>query len=181
MISQIQIQRNFIPRELTRVNSKTSDHLIQPKKALKAGIKLVLVQLSRRHRRYGVKLENQRIGIIKPGIGNWKAIADLQFGAAESQQKTPTLALIWLVDNHRKVKEAGIKFFASQDLYHYNIENENWLIKVNLTPEDCLATINHGNNLDLEYFPDPHSAIRFSFNLILNEDRSHSNLDNDEF
>ncbi|MGF1487372.1 MAG: hypothetical protein ACFBSE_09710, partial [Prochloraceae cyanobacterium] len=154
MISQIRIERNFLPRELSRVSSKPSDRPSPAQKASKAGIKLVLVQLSKRLRRYGVQLENRRIGIIKAGIENWIATADLQFGAAATQQKTPTLALIWLVENYRKVKQAGIKFFASQDLYHYNIENENWLIKISLTPEDCLTTINHRNTLDFEYFPD---------------------------
>ena len=183
MISQIRIERNFLPRELSRVSSKASDRPSPAKKASKAGIgiKLVLVLLSKKHRRYAVQLENRRIGIIRAGIGNWIATADLQFGAAETQQKTPTLALIWLVDNYRKVKQAGIKFFASQDLYHYNIENENWLIKISLTPEDCLTTINHRNNLDFEYFPDIYSAVVFSFDLILNEDRSNSNNYKDEF
>jgi len=181
MISQIKIERNFLPRELTRVNSKTSDHLPKPKKASKAGIKLVLVQLSKRHRRYAVELENQRIGTIKPGIRNWIATADLQFGATESQEKTPTLALNWLLHNYKRVKDAGISFFASANLMHYNIENENWLIKIDCTPYEYLAKINHENNLDFEYFPDIQSAVIFSFDLILNEDRSNSTLDNYEF
>ncbi|MGF1490699.1 MAG: hypothetical protein ACFBSE_26705 [Prochloraceae cyanobacterium] len=181
MISQIKIERNFLPRELTPVNSKTSDQLPKPKKVSKAGIKLVLVQLSRRHRRYAVELENERIGIIKPGIRNWIATADLQFGATESQEKTPTLALNWLLQNYKRVKDAGISFFASVNLMHYNIENENWLIKIDCTPYEYLAKINHENNLYFEYFPDIHSAVVFSFDLIFYEDKSNCNTYNDEF
>jgi len=181
MFAQIKIERDFTHRNLTWVSSRTSDRYSPAKKASKAGIKLLLVQLSKRHRRYAVEVENRRIGIIKAGIGNWIARADLQFGASETQEKTPTLALIWLVENYKKVKRAGIKFFASQDLYHYNIENENWLIKISLTPEDCVATINHKNNLDFEYFPDPHSAIRFSFDLILNRSGKDLSTNNSEF
>ena len=64
---------------------------------------------------------------------------------------------------------------------HYNIETENWQIKIDQTPCDCLVKINHENTLDFEYFPDLNSAVTFSFDLILNEDRSNSNNYNSEF
>ena len=103
------------------------------------------------------------------------------YRAAESKLDSPMLAVNWLVDNYKRVKVAGIIFFASQNLMHYNIECEGWLIKIDLTPYDCLAKINHENNLDFEYFPDLNSAVVFSFDLILNEKRSNSTSYNREF
>ena len=132
----------------------------------------VLIPLSKKRKRYAIEYQNKRIGIIKPGIDHWCAIADLQYGAAESKLDSPMLAVNWLVDNYKRVELAGIRFFASQNLMHYNIECEDWLIKIDLTPYDCLAKINHENNLDFEYFPDLNSAVAFSFDLILNQDRS---------
>ena len=141
----------------------------------------VLIPLSKKRKRYAIEYQNKRIGIIKPGIDHWLAIADLQYGATESKLDSPMLSVNWLVDNYKRVEKAGISFFASQNLMHYNIENENWLIKIDLTPYDCLAKINHENNLDFEYFPDLNSAVVFSFDLILNQDRSNSNNYNSEF
>ena len=179
MISQIKRQRVFANRNLNRVGSKTFARLPNPKKVSKARIELV--PLSKKRKRYAIEYQNKRIGIIKPGIDSWSAIADLQYGAIESKLDSPMLAVNWLVDNYKRVKVAGIIFFASQNLMHYNIENSDWLIKIDLTPYDCLAKINHEDNLDFEYFPDLNSAVVFSFDLILNQDRSNSNNYNGEF
>ena len=141
----------------------------------------VSLPLSKKRKRYAIEYQNKRIGIIEPGIDHWCAIADLQYGAAQNKLDSPMLAVNWLVDNYKRVSEAGIIFFASQNLMHYNIECEDWLIKIDLTPYDCLAKINHENNLDFEYFPDLNSAVVFSFDLILNQDRSSSNNYNSEF
>ena len=121
----------------------------------------VLIPLSKKRKRYAIEYQNKRIGIIKPGIDHWCAVADLQYGAAQSKLDSPMLAVNWLVDNYKRVKVAGIIFFASQNRMHYNIENLDWLIKIDLTPYDCLAKINHENNLDFEYFPDLNSAVVF--------------------
>ena len=141
----------------------------------------VLILLSKRHKRYAIEYQNKRIGIIKPGIDCWIAVANLQYGAAESKLNSPMLAVNWLVDNYKRVELAGIRFKASQNLIHYNIETEDWLIKIDKTPYNCLAKINHQNTLDFEYFPDLNSAVVFSFDLILNQDRSNSSNYNREF
>ena len=141
----------------------------------------VLIPPSKKRKRYAIEYQNKRIGIIKPGIDCWIAVANLQYGAAESKLDSPMLAVYWLVDNYKRVELAGIRFKASQNLMHYNIETEDWLIKIDKTPDDCLAKINHKNNLDFEYFPDLNSAVVFSFDLILNQDRSNSNNYNSEF
>lgn len=172
------------PSDLSKVGSNTNQRRNQSndRASAKDSSKApVLIPLSKKRKRYAIDYQNQRIGIIKPGIDCWCAIADLQYGAAESKLDSPMLAVNWLVSNYKRVKKAGITFFASQNLMHYNIQNEDWLIKIDLTPYDCLAKINHQNTLDFEYFPDIHSAIAFSFDLILNEDRSNCNTYNDEF
>lgn len=179
MISQIKRQRAKARRNFNRVGSKISVSLSNPKKVSKAGIELV--PLSKKRKKYAIEYQNKRIGIIKPGIDCWIAVADLQYGATESKLDSPMLAVNWLVDNYKRVELARITFFASQNFMHYNIECEDWLIKIDLTPDDCLAKINHENNLDFEYFPDLNSAVVFSFDLILNQDRSNSNNYNSEF
>ena len=145
--------REFKKFTKERLNKK--DLQIKPKK------RPVLIPLSKKRKRYAIEYQNKRIGIIKPGIDHWCAVADLQYGAAESKLDSPMLAVNWLVDNYKRVSEAGIIFFASQNRMHYNIENLDWLIKIDLTPYDCLAKINHENNLDFEYFPDLNSAVVF--------------------
>ena len=141
----------------------------------------VLIPLSKKRKRYAIEYLDQRIGIIKPGIDSWSAIADLQYGASESKLDSPMLGVYWLVDNYERVKAAGITFFASQNLMHYNIETKDYVIKIDQTPCDCLVKINHENTLDFEYFPELNSAVAFSFDLILNQDRSNSNRYNSEF
>ena len=162
-------------KKFTKESLNKKDLQIKPKK------RPILIPLSKKRKRYAIEYQNKRIGIIKPGIDHWCAIADLQYGAAQNKLDSSMLAVNWLVDNYKRVSEAGIIFFASQNLMHYNIECEDWLIKIDLTPYDCLAKINHENNLDFEYFPDLNSAVVFSFDLILNQDRSSSNNYNSEF
>ena len=159
----------------------TKECLVKKDLQIKPKKRPVLIPLSKKRKRYVIEYQNQRIGIIKPGIECWIAAANLQYGATESKLDSPMLAVNWLVDNYKRVELAEITFFASQNFMHYNIENKNWLIKIDLTPDDCLAKINHKNNLDFEYFPDLNSAVVFSFDLILNQDRSNSNNYNSEF
>ena len=127
---------------------------------------MLLIQLSRQ--RYAVQYQGKSIGIIKPGINCWYVEAGLQFGGFENQLDNPITAIDWLVDNYSKVEKAGIKFDVSQNLSHYTIELNDWLIKIDVTSEDCIALINQGEASNLEYFPDLRSAIAYSFDLILN-------------
>lgn len=150
---------------------------IQPKKRITP----VLVRLSKNSQRYAVDYRGQRIGIIKPGIDCWIAAASLQYGAIENKLDTRTKAVNWLVNNFLKVDRSGIKFNVSCDRCHYTIEKSYWLIKIDVLDEDIRATIQDGNNLDYRYFPDLNSAVMFSFDLILNQDRSNSNNYNREF
>ena len=78
MISQIKRQRAKAHRNFNRVGSKTSVSLPSSKKVSKAEIELV--PLSKKRKRYAIEYQNQRIGIIKPGIDHWCAVADLQYG-----------------------------------------------------------------------------------------------------
>ena len=112
MFSQIKKQRAFTHRNLNRVGSKTSVSLPNPKNVSKDGIELV--PLSKKRKRYAIEYQNQRIGIIKPGIDCWRAIADLQYGASESKLDSPMLGVYWLVDNYERVKAAGITFLLAK-------------------------------------------------------------------
>ena len=150
---------------------------IQPKKRTAP----VLVELIKNSQRYAVDYRGQRIGIVKPVIDCWIAAASLQYGAIENLLDSRKLAVNWLVNNFLKVNRSGIKFNASCDLRHYTIERKCWLVKIDILDEDCRATIQNGNNLDFECFPDLNSAVTFSFDLILNQDRSNSNNYNSEF
>ena len=162
-------------RSLKKINSITSMTYLEPGPSQLLGFSScndrvagsVLICLSNNHKRYAVDYQGQRIGIIKPGINCWYAEASLQFGAFANQLNTRIAAVNWLVDNYSKVEKAGIKFDVSENLSHYTIERNDWLIKIDVTPEDCIALINQGVASDLEYFPDLKSAIIYSFDLIL--------------
>ncbi len=138
---------------------------------------IVLIRLSKRNQKYAVNYECIRIGIIKPGIDCSYAEAQLQYGAFNNTFKTPSAALNYLVDNYLRIRNSGIKFEVSDNHNHYIIERNEFLIKIDVNPEDCVATINWANDLKFEYFPDPRSAISYSFDLILNPPQTQTDND----
>ncbi len=128
----------------------------------------VLQPLSKNSRRYAVNYKGHRIGIIKPGIGCWLAIAGLQYGAIESKLDNIQQAIDWLVQNYLRIRDRGIQFSVDESLTHYTIESGYWLIKIDVGEQDCLAMTQFANSLEIDYFPDLHSAVRRGFDLILN-------------
>ncbi|MDJ0727758.1 MAG: hypothetical protein QNJ38_21870 [Prochloraceae cyanobacterium] len=128
----------------------------------------ILTQISQKHQKFTVQYEGCTIGSIKPLINAWQAVAYPQFGAFQNQLNSRGNAVYWLIENYLKVKNERISFIKSENCYHYTIEKDYILIKIDVTPEDCIASIIDGNQFDLAYFPDPESAIQYSFDLILN-------------
>ena len=94
-------------KKITKECASKKSHQIKQKK------RAILIPLSKKRKRYAIEYQNKRIGIIKPGIDHWCAIADLQYGAAQSKLDSPMLSVNWLIDNYKRVSEAGIIFFAS--------------------------------------------------------------------
>ncbi len=170
MISQQNIKQLSQLSNLSKVGSNAAESLQLAKNQIEPqwSSPVIIIRLSQRSQRYAIEYENRRIGIIKPGIDCTYAEAELRYGAFNSTLETPKAALNWLIQNYLKVRNSGIKFEVSEDLSHYTIERDYDLIKIDVTPEDCIAAIQQGNQLDLAYFPDLRSAILYSFDLILN-------------
>jgi len=138
-----------------------------------------LCQIGKKH--YALNYLDRRIGIIKPGIDCWYSLAEPQYGAKNNRLNNPTEAVDSLVENYLKIAQAGIKFEVSVNFCHYTIALDYWLIKIDVREEDCLATIQDGNDLIFEYFPTLNDAISFSFDLILNSPRSTNYSCDEEF
>ncbi|MGF1486918.1 MAG: hypothetical protein ACFBSE_07380 [Prochloraceae cyanobacterium] len=133
------------------------------------------------NRYYPVNYRRQTIGTIRKGLDCWLARAGLKFGAFETKLETKRKAKGWLLNNYLKVVEAKIEFSVSENLCHYTIAGDSWLIKIYLREEDCIAVIREGDNSTREYFPTLNDAIAFSFDLILNSDSTIDNSQNEEF
>ncbi|MGF1489779.1 MAG: hypothetical protein ACFBSE_22055 [Prochloraceae cyanobacterium] len=141
-----------------------------------------LILLNKSNQQYEFNYQGLRIGVIRPDDKNWIATAEFQYGGVEKKLNTHQLAIDWLLDNYFVVKKAQIKFSVSGNFCHYTIARDYWLIKIDVREEDCIATIQDGNNLLFEYFPTLNDAIAFSFDLILNSDRSTDcSCDEEEF
>ena len=129
----------------------------------------ILIKLSKKSARFAVQYFNQRVGIIRPGIDCWIASASIRFGAFESKLATKKEAIRWLVKNFLKIDRLGLKFIVDCEHFHYTIENDSWLIKIDVFDEYCRSTvIEDGRWLEYRYFPDLNSAIACSFTTILN-------------
>ncbi|MDJ0726758.1 MAG: hypothetical protein QNJ38_16760 [Prochloraceae cyanobacterium] len=149
--------------------SKVSGHLKDPKTNQQPKLPdfPILVQLNKRHQKFLVEYQGQKIGTIKPLIDGWQANAYAQFGFFENQLDSREAAVHWLLENYFAVKNAGIKFSVSENCGDYTIEKDYYLVKIDVTPEDCIASIVDGNQFDLAYFPDPQSAIHYAFDFLL--------------
>ncbi len=165
MISQKNTNKSSEPGNLSKIpeNAKDQTQNQQPKLPDLP----ILVQLSKRHQKFLVEYQGHKIGTIKPIIVGWQATAYAQFGFFENQLDSREAAVHWLLDNYLAVKNAGIKFSVSENCYHYTIEKDYFLVKIDVTPEDCIASIFDGNQFDLADFPDPQSAIQYAFDFLL--------------
>ena len=144
-------------------------HQINKANAISDRVIPILIQLSKKSRRYAVNYCKQRIGIVRPGVDCWIASASIQFGAIEFITDTLDEATNSLVNNFLKVSRSGIKFNASCNQCHYTIEAAPWLIKIDVFHEYCRASVvKKGRTTEYRYFPDLNSAIVCSFDLILN-------------
>ena len=166
MIPQKNSKKSSEPGNLSKIPENAKDQALNQQQNLPD--LPILVQLSKRHQKYLVEYQGHKIGSIKPIIEGWQATAYAKFGAFENQLDSREAAVFWLLANYLKVKNAGIKFSVSENCYHYTIEKDYYLVKIDVTPEDCIASIFDGNQFDLAYFPDPQSAIHYAFNFILN-------------
>ncbi len=166
MISQQNNKSHSKPGNLTKIPGQLKDQALNQQSKLPD--LPILVQLSKRHQKFLVEYQGHKIGSIKPIIDGWQANAYAQFGFFENQLDSREAAVFWLLDNYFAVKNAGIKFSVSENCYHYTLEKDYFLVKIDVTPEDCIASIIDGNQFDLAYFPDPQSAIHYAFNFILN-------------
>ena len=129
----------------------------------------VLIQLTNKSARFAINCSNQRIGIIRPGIDCWIASASMQFGAFECKLPTKRGAISWLVENFQTIDSAGISLSVDREFFHYTIESNFWLIKIDVYHDYCRSAVVEGGKwVEYYYFPDPNSAIACSFNLILN-------------
>ena len=129
----------------------------------------VLIQLSKKSARYAINFSNQRIGIIRPGIDCWIASASMQFGAFECKLPTKREAIAWLVENFHTIESAGILLSVDRKFFHYTIESDFWLIKIDVFDDFCRSAVVEGGKwVEYYYFPDLNSAIACSFTLILN-------------
>ncbi len=183
-MSQLKIQQASKSSNLNRISSD----VIQLSQKVKVNsskqpqwTRLISIKLSERSQRYAVNYQGKRIGIIRPGLGCWIAEAQLQYGAGDNKLENESLAKNWLLKNYLKVHNSGIKFEVSENYCHYTIEKGYWLIKIDETPEDYIATIQDCNDLKYAYFPDLRSAIVCSFDLILNPTPINSNSSYGEF
>jgi len=144
-----------------------------------SGIKIS--EFASNNRYYPVNYRRQTIGTIRQAVDCWLATAGLKFGALEKKLETQRKAKGWLLNNYLKVVESKIEFSISENLCHYTIARDSWLIKIDLREEDCIAVIREGNNSTREYFPTLNDAIAFGFDLILNSPRSTNYSCDEEF
>ncbi len=133
---------------------------------------------SQRSERFTVDYREQRIGrIARIESDTRQAIAPLEYGAFENKSETRNLAANWQVLNSLKVAQSQIKFEISENLAHCNIECGYILVKIDSIDEEYRATIQDGNILNFEDFPDLIRAVAFSFDLILNPTETNFNYD----
>ena len=129
----------------------------------------ILIKLSKKSARYAINCSNQRIGIIRPGIDCWIASASMQFGAFECKLPTKREAIAWLVENFQTIDSAGILLSVDRKFFHYTVESDFWLIKIDVFDDFCRSAVVEGGKwVEYYYFPDLNSAIACSFTLILN-------------
>lgn len=120
----------------------------------------ILIQLSKKSRRYAAYYCKQRIGIVRPGVNCWIASASIQFGAIEYTSNTRIEATNFLVKNFLRINRSGIKLTISCEDCHYTIENHSWRIEIDVFDEYCRSIAMHnGIESEYRYFPDLNSAI----------------------